>query len=123
MARLLVVDDDLSLRNMLTQALSRHGHAVTQASNGREAWMQLQVGTFDLVLMDLIMPDVEGLETIRRMRSAGTRTKVLAMSGGGRSGTENILKMAHMLGASETIEKPFTAQELMAVVDRMLATP
>lgn len=122
MARILVVDDDLPVRALLLKTLSQRGHVVAEATNGREGWLQLQVGNFDLVLLDLIMPEMEGLETIRRVRGAGLKTKILAMSGGGRTGAENILKMARMLGAVDALEKPFTLEELLAAVEKSLAS-
>jgi CheY-like chemotaxis protein len=122
MTRILVVDDDAALRRMLKLMLTRDGHDVVVASDGREALQVASETPFDLVITDLIMPEVEGIHLIRELKRLVRRPRVIAMSGGGRGAKEDYLQMATFLGASATLEKPFTQQELSAVVARAMQT-
>jgi DNA-binding response OmpR family regulator len=76
--------------------------------------------TFDVAITDIVMPDQEGLETIRGLRRDGIATPILAMSGGGALDNTFYLRSAQALGADDTIEKPFTASALLARVDRLV---
>jgi DNA-binding NtrC family response regulator len=120
MSRILVIEDDESFRRMLSRTLQRAGHQVVEAANGRQGVNLLSVETVDLVLTDIIMPDMEGLETIRLLRKSYPDLKVIAMSGGGRLGPEGYLKVAHRFGAMATLSKPFDNNQLFAAVDKAL---
>jgi len=112
MAKILLVDDDDSIRKMLRIALTRMGHEVEDVANGSLAWANYQARPADLVIMDLIMPEKEGLETIRLFRRNGAKTKILAISGGGRMDARDLLVIAEQLGADKALAKPFTTEEL-----------
>ena len=118
MARILVVDDDENVRSVLTVLLRRRGFEVLEAVNGVKALRVLQSSAVDLVITDVVMPDMEGLETIRRMRAAG-QTRIIAISGSG--GDLKYLDYAAKLGASATFAKPFAPPELLAAVQHLLA--
>src|SRR5512137_2859782 len=80
MARLLVVDDDEGLRSFLEAALSSEGHDVTLAVDGADALRKLDAATFDLVLTDLKMPGVDGLEVLRHVRAEHGGTQVILLT-------------------------------------------
>ena len=121
MKRILLIEDDDSLRAILRVSLEKMGHAVTEATNGREAMGIFKKTAPNLVLTDLIMPEIEGLETIRAMRRAQPELKIIAMSGGGRSDSRDNLNMAKNFGATAVFAKPFSFKELHKVIDELLA--
>ena len=123
MAKILLVDDDTLVRTSLSLALEDAGHAVVQAVNGDEGLDALAREMFDLVVLDILMPEREGIETIREIRKTWTALPVLAISGGDKTGWSDFLKMASTLGANDTLAKPFTATDFLARVARLLARP
>jgi len=123
LACVLVIDDDPHVRDLVQDALGQAGHTVVLSRDGREGLRALDEGGFDLVITDIFMPDMEGLELIRRLRKGGFAIPVVAMSGGGIMATETTLSMAAKLGACVTLEKPFGPAELAAAVARALGGP
>jgi CheY-like chemotaxis protein len=121
LARILVVDDDSALRRLVTTVLERRHFTVAEAANGGEALAVLSRGdNFDLVITDIIMPEIEGLELMRRIRELHPNSKIMAVSGGG-GPLMSYTQLAKELGADEVLAKPFTPTELVAVVERVLA--
>jgi DNA-binding NtrC family response regulator len=121
MARLLVIDDDAELRKMLTITLVRFGHVVIEAKEGREGLALFRNSEVDLVLTDLVMPEMEGFEVLTELREKHPTMKVIAMSGGGRHRSADYLNMARLLGATEVLSKPFSNEMLIAAVNRSLS--
>src|SRR5687767_14027836 len=100
MASILLVEDDEQLRPMLKLVLERGGHQVQEAGNGKEALKIYLRHPTDLVVTDLVMPDKEGLETILELRRIYPDVKIIAMSGGGRTGGgQGYLELARKFGA------------------------
>jgi DNA-binding response OmpR family regulator len=121
MARILLVDDDEAVRLSVAHVLSRDGHGITTAQNGRQALSRAREDDFDLIVTDIVMPDMEGLETIAALRAQSHTVPILAMSGGGRYGsTEHYLACATQFGADFTLRKPFSANLLRAIVDHLI---
>lgn len=120
MAKILLVDDDDLVRTSLTFALEDAGFTVVPAVNGDEALLALQRDSFDLVVLDMLMPEREGIETIREIRKEWRAVPILAISGGDKTGWSDFLRMATMLGANDTMAKPFTATEFVQRVSRLL---
>jgi CheY-like chemotaxis protein len=116
MARVLVVDDESQLRQLLCQALERRDHTVDQAADGREALQRLAEHQPDLVITDLVMPGMEGIETIQALRRRCPALPIIAISGGGRIDPENYLAIAGQMGANRTFAKPFRLEEILASV-------
>ncbi len=116
-ARVLVVDDEDQVRGYLREVLEREGFVVREAADGREALRAVEAGPVDLVVLDLVMPEQEGLETLRMLRRDAPGLGVIAISGaeGGL-----YLPAARLLGADATIRKPLRAEELIAEVERVL---
>jgi DNA-binding NtrC family response regulator len=118
--RILVVDDDATIRRSLEILLTRAGYAVTQASNGAEAVRLWREFAGDLVILDMFMPDKDGIETILELRAHTPGVRIIAMSGGGRNRSIDVLGDARQLGAILTIEKPFASTAMMALVEEAL---
>ena len=120
--RILVVEDDPSTQRALATILRQEGYAVIQARDGSEAIRLWRDTGADLVLMDVVLPDKGGIETIIELRAYDPGIRIIAMAGG--AGVDNprvdLLGDAKMLGAMWTINKPFTPPEVIAVVRRAL---
>ncbi len=112
-ARILLIDDDEQLRRMLRHALERSGYAVVEAQNGVEGLRLFKESPVDLVITDILMPEKEGLETIVELLRACPTVKIIAMTGGGRTGHLDFLAIAGKLGAHHALRKPFSLQELV----------
>lgn len=120
MARILLVDDDALVRTALARALEASGHRVRQADNGARALQALGNGPVDVVVADLVMPEMDGLELIRTVRARFPAARIVAMSGGC-YGKLSYLKTAGDFGAELTFAKPFRPARLAAAIDRMTA--
>ena len=119
-ARILVVDDNEALLSTASRVLSQAGFQVAQATDGAKALRLAAIEPFDLVITDIIMPDREGIETIRELRLKFPSIKIIAMSGGGRGSATGYLAIARFQGAALTLSKPFTRPELLAAVTTVL---
>ena len=120
MARILVIDDDAQILSMLRQTLEREGYEVVEASDGKVGERLFREYPTDLIITDLIMPEKEGLETIRGIKQDFPETKIIAMSGGGRIGPETYLNFAEKLGAMYTFTKPIERKNLLSKVRELL---
>lgn len=120
MQRILVVDDDEQLRDLLGRTLEREGFTVTTAADGRAALRALAEEPVDVLVTDLIMPDMEGIETIQQVRASYPAARIVAVSGGGRAGAHGLLSAAARLGAHRTLEKPFSPHHLVELVHELL---
>jgi len=116
-ARILVVDDELSIRVLLRRVLQGAGYEVIEAADGKAALAQIREGKVDLIITDLVMPEQEGVETIRRLRESHPQIKVVAMSGafGGR-----LLNTAALFGAQVTLMKPVSPATILQVAHDLL---
>jgi CheY-like chemotaxis protein len=127
MASILLVEDDDQLRTLLRLLLTESGHQVREARNGREACDLYQQKGFDLVITDLVMPDIEGLAVIMNLRRINENVRIIAISGGGQGGgpkkAEEYLLIAQKLGAQLTLTKPFGNHEFLDAVCSALETP
>jgi DNA-binding response OmpR family regulator len=120
MASILLVDDSRELRKTIERLLTSAGHAVTSAENGAAALRELDRASFDVIVTDIVMPDMEGLELIRKLRKTHASLPIIAMSGGGRGSTEDYLTLAANFGAAKTLEKPFALEDLRAAIDEVI---
>ena len=120
---ILLVDDDDPMRRILALILERNGYGVVQARNGREGLERLDQGRFDLVITDIVMPEMDGLEVLIEARRRGYSGRMVAMSGGGAMGQEPNLHVAKLLGARATLTKPFTPDELHAAISQLAPEP
>jgi len=122
MKHVLLVDDDPSVRAALQRSLRHHCRdwQVTTAANGKEAVRASRAVAIDVLVTNMLMPDMDGIETVVAFRREFPATCIVAMSGGGRHVDTQPLDCARLLGADATIEKPFEALELRALVDGLL---
>lgn len=120
MAHILIIEDDALLRQTLRYTLERLGYDVTEASDGKEGLAVQKNAVCDLVIVDIIMPGIDGIKTIIELKRQSPSLKIIAMSGGGRGSADDYLSMAAKLGAKRTLAKPFSADDLSALVSEVL---
>ena len=119
--RVLVIDDDAEVRDVVRKMLIVEGYDVLAAINGREGIELLRnESNIELVITDLLMPEQEGLETIRELKRDFSAIKILAISGGGKLFTPDYLHSAKLLGADLTLSKPFDKKELLKKLKKLL---
>ena len=118
--KILIIDDEVHILLMLKKMLERAGYEVDIAPNGLEGLELFRKDQPDLVITDIIMPEKEGLETIREMKKEQSQLKILAMSGGGKISADSYLDTAKIFGASGIIEKPFSQNHLISIVNQLL---
>ena len=118
--RVLVIDDEPGVCKLVETMLTASGHSVVIAENGRAGLELLGKSDFDVVLTDIIMPEVEGIEIIMTIRERFPAVRIVAMSGGGRTGNIDFLAAAGKLGASATLRKPFTISALHKAISESL---
>lgn len=111
--KILVIDDDDMVRDSLALLLRDQGYDVFTASDGYRGMAVFASARPDMVVTDILMPDQEGIETIRRIRSERPDIKIIAMSGGGRIIDIDVLDMARKLGADDVLAKPFDPEQLL----------
>ncbi len=120
MKRILIIDDDHHILLMIKKMLERAGFEIELASNGNEGLELFKRSQADLVITDIIMPEKEGLETIREMKRLRSDLKIIAMSGGGKISADNYLNTAKIFGASKVLEKPFSQKTMISTVTDLL---
>ena len=118
MAHILLAEDDESLRKFLAAALVKAGHSVTDFGDGGEAWECLKDVTFDLLLTDIVMPGMDGIELAKRAADVNGGLKIMFITGFA------AVALHPSSGApkqAKVLSKPFHLREIVAEVDRMLA--
>jgi CheY-like chemotaxis protein len=123
MARIVIIEDDEALRPALLRTVEKLGHEAVAEPDGKAGLGRVRAWPPDLVITDMIMPEKEGVETIRELRRDFPAVKIIAISGGGRGSSADYLNFAKKFGAAATLAKPFSRDELRAVIDRTLAPP
>jgi len=119
--RVLVVDDEEMTRFTLREILEGAGHEVMEAENGVRGLEAQRGFRCDLVITDIIMPDKEGVEFVKDLRSSFPNLPIIAISGGGRTHNLDFLEIARRFGANAILAKPFTRAALMAAIDTALS--
>ena len=114
--RILVIDDDDLVRETVRSILESAGFQVVGAADGRQGTRLYRSDPVDLVITDILMPVMEGFETIRELRKIDANAKIIAVSGGGRTSATDFLGMAKKLGADRVIAKPFRPADLIDAV-------
>jgi DNA-binding response OmpR family regulator len=123
MAQILLVEDEPRVAATLRKALERAGHSVVTAGDGRDALGIMQKSKVDLVIADIVMPNVDGLELIKEIRRTDQMTKILAISGEAGWMPGGYLRAAGVFGADYALKKPFSTRVFIQAVDRLLDTP
>ena len=117
MARILVVDDDNAVRLLLRSMLERRGHSVVEAENGAEGLQYYRTAPADLVITDIQMPVMDGLQMIKKLRADFPTAKIIAISG-----EKGGLAAAQLLSQG-TFEKPLYMQEFLDAVQKFASAP
>jgi DNA-binding response OmpR family regulator len=117
MVKILVIDDDAAMREMVRRALADAHHEVIEAADGIEGINSFRAEAPAIVITDIVMPEQEGIQTIREMRAIRSDCVIIAMSGAGPG--ELYLNIAKMSGADAVLAKPFRPAELVALVDKL----
>jgi CheY-like chemotaxis protein len=124
MPSVLVVDDDGRIRCLIREVLEQAGYVVEEARDGKEGLERYRARQADVVIMDILMPDQDGLESVLALHREFPASRVIAMTGGGDMiGILNFLDVAKMLGASRTIQKPFDVNMLLDAVAAEVGAP
>ena len=121
MARILVIDDDVWIRSALAAALRNLGHDVKEAQDGKEGLQLHYAEPGDVVLTDIVMPEKEGLDVIRRLHADFPAVRIIAMSGYFTHSSGLYLHLAKKLGAHAVLAKPVEVDLLRRTVDTLLA--
>src|SRR5262245_40221210 len=125
MQQILVIDDDKSVRTAIKIVLEQHGYEVSVAEDGYSGLAAVETRLYDLIVVDIFMPGMDGLETIRMIRQNTPLVPIVAISGFLRRDcsvpTPDFLTMATKLGANGTLHKPFRPHDLINAVQTCLA--
>jgi len=117
MSKILIVDDEANMRRGLRDNLEFEGHEIEESENGAEALEKAQKKNYDLILLDIMMPKISGLDVLRKLRESSNKTPVILLTAKG----EEIDKVLGLeLGADDYITKPFSLRELLARVKAVL---
>jgi len=114
MATILIIDDEEAVRALLRFALEAAGHEVTEAVNGHQGLERYRQRPTDLVIVDMLMPVMNGLNMLVDLTREFLDAKVIAISGA--VGEQNVLDVAKLLGARQTFQKPFSMPQLLRAV-------
>ena len=121
MARILIADDDPDIRQLVIYALIDQGHEVSVAKDGKEAFDAVESSPPDLMVLDIMMPEMDGYDVMRALNDKGIRgfTKILVLTA---KGSERDWKLGYDLGADRYVTKPFDPDELVEIVTDMLSS-
>jgi CheY-like chemotaxis protein len=122
-ATILIADDDPTLRAIGVELLAGEGYRVLEAEDGEEALRLIASEPVDLLILDMLMPNKDGLETIMELRRRGSEVRVLAISSGGSMGVDTLLRSAGIFGADRTMSKPLPISTFADTIAEMLRTP
>jgi DNA-binding NtrC family response regulator len=117
--KILVVDDEDALRTVLSAELEGEGYQVTTAADGQEAINVLTSSGFDLILLDIKMPNVDGFEVLKFVKEKHPKTKVIMLTGF--ADLKNAIE-SKKLGAEDFVSKPYDLVDLLTTVERVLTT-
>ena len=123
MKNILIIDDDFHVRNILKESLRGKGYLITEADNGKKGVELCRTRKFDLVMVDIFMPEMGGIEFIKELQQFSPETKIIAMSGGEEHHffTSNIpLNSAIAKGALRSFKKPFQIKDLLLAAEELL---
>lgn len=118
MAKILVVDDAAFMRMRCSKLLTENGHEVVEAGTGREAVEQYKNTSPDAVLLDITMPDMDGLSALKEIRAFDSDARVAMVTA---MGQQSIVMEALQAGAKDFVVKPFDAERVLAAIEKLVA--
>src|ERR1700733_13039244 len=121
MNSVLVIDDDPVVRAVVRRVLEKKGFEVSAAGDGQSGLSRFTELNPDLVIVDILMPGKEGMATILELRETNPEARILAITGGGNFAASDVLRIAELLGADNSLKKPFEPATLLATVKHCLA--
>lgn len=123
MNKLLLVEDDEFGRDALRELFEENGWQVVGAENGLEAIRILNQDAFEVIVTDVFMPEMDGIELVRQIRQNNSLQKILAISGGGAGmGADSTVDIIEAIGADAVLQKPVSNDDLLTAVDRLVAS-
>ncbi|MBY0465841.1 MAG: response regulator [Burkholderiales bacterium] len=120
MTTILIADDDDNVRYALSKLLRKAGYDVQEAQNGKEAFKLLRKAMPDVLVTDIVMPELDGMGLLNQARQLNPSIPVLVMSGGGNIVGLDYLSLAQTMGANATLCKPFDNDEVLSVVANLV---
>lgn len=117
---ILIVDDDEMMRTFIKELLELNEFNIVEAENGKAGLKKFRDKCPDLVITDIIMPEMEGISFIRELRSCNKDIPIIAMTGNIHGREEEYLDISSQLGANETLQKPIKSEEFLAVINRLI---
>ena len=118
----MIVDDDAGIRHSVGRLLEEDGHEVLREAHGKDALRHFAGEPVDLVISDIYMPEMDGIEFLMRIREAFPEVRIIMMSAGGRLSADAVLEASSALGANRVLKKPLSTEELRDAVREVLAT-
>lgn len=116
---ILIVDDDDMLRTYVKELLKLNNYKVSEAANGKLGLKQFRENQPDLVITDIIMPEMEGISFIRKLREQNSDTPIIAMTGNVHGHMEEYLDISSKLGADEILRKPIESKIFLETIERL----
>ena len=117
MCRVLIIDNDAICASVIGGIVEAAGHEPIVADGGAEGLHLYQQSSPDIVVTDILMPDVDGIEIVREIRNHSKDIPIIAVSAGGSMGSDFILRLAERCGVDIRLSKPFTPDEMFMAVD------
>jgi len=119
--RILVVEDDAEMRHLFGLLLNGDGYEVTLCADGAEALSMYRKSPFDLVILELLLTEHDGFETLIKLRRMASPPRIIVTTRSSWTAAEVFFKMAKQLGAHEALAKPFTAEQFLGITRKLLA--
>jgi CheY-like chemotaxis protein len=120
MKKILLIDDDELVIYALKRYLEKNGFHVISLNSGKSVLEKIKETNPNIVITDIIMPDVEGMEVITKIRNINKQLPIIAISGGSRYVDKTFLTTAEMLGASASLEKPLDEEKLLELINNLI---
>jgi CheY-like chemotaxis protein len=123
MSHILVIDDEETIRAIIRLVLEKDGHKVDEAENGGSGLKLVELHPYDLVITDMIMPDVDGIEVISSLKKNHPQIKTIVITGGSvMNEKEYLMKIGTLMNVNCVLPKPFRPEELLATVKEVLSS-
>ena len=121
MLNIVLIDDNEDIRDLISAFLPEEKYFVFSTSNGNAGLEYIKNNDVDLLITDILMPDISGLEVINEAISIKPRLKIIAISGGGAIDTKQYFSLASGLGARKVLSKPFVAEDLLSILKELFS--